>query len=63
MCAQTVREALQTVAGVKKVRVNLRRKEVAIAATSETKIESLIEALKATGYRANPAAAKSYSSS
>ncbi|MDJ0595269.1 MAG: heavy metal-associated domain-containing protein [Pleurocapsa sp. MO_226.B13] len=54
MCAQTVREALQKVAGVNKVKVNLSQKKVtlAIAAELEVSVESLIKALEPTGYRA-----------
>ncbi len=56
MCAQTVREALQKVAGVKKVKVNLSQKRVivAYAAELEVSVESLIKALEPTGYRAKP---------
>nr|MDJ0578288.1 heavy metal-associated domain-containing protein [Xenococcaceae cyanobacterium MO_234.B1] len=56
MCAQTVREALQKVAGVKKVKVNLSQKKVtvALAADLEVSVESLIKALEPTGYRAKP---------
>ena len=56
MCAQTVREALQKVSGVKKVKVNLSQKKVtvAIAADLEISVESLIKALESTGYRAKP---------
>lgn len=54
MCAQTVREALQKVAGVERVQVNLSRKTITVATAPETKIEAetLIEALKPTGYQA-----------
>ncbi len=54
MCAQTVREALQKVAGVNKVKVNLPQKRVvvAIADDLDMSVESLIQALKPTGYRA-----------
>ena len=56
MCAQTVREALQKVAGVKKVKVNLSQKKVivALAKDLEVDVESLIKALEPTGYRAQP---------
>ncbi|MDJ0536659.1 MAG: heavy metal-associated domain-containing protein [Xenococcaceae cyanobacterium MO_207.B15] len=56
MCAQTVREALQKVAGVNKVKVNLSQKKVtvAIADCLEVSVESLIQALEPTGYRAKP---------
>ena len=56
MCAQTVREALQKVAGVKKVKVNLSQKKVivALAKDLEVNVESLIKALEPTGYRAKP---------
>ncbi len=56
MCAQTLREALQKVAGVNKVKVNLSQKKVtvAIAADLEVSVESLIKALEPTGYRAKP---------
>ena len=56
MCAQTVREALQKVAGVNKVKVNLSRKKVTvgIADEQEISVECLIQALEPTGYRANP---------
>ncbi len=56
MCAQTVREALQKVAGVNKVKVNLSQKRVivAYAAELEVSVESLIKALEPTGYRAKP---------
>lgn len=47
MCAQTV-------PGVKKVRVDLKRRQVAIAADPLVKITSLLEALAPTGYRAEP---------
>ena len=54
MCAQTVREALQKVAGVNKIKVNLSQKKVtlAIAKDLEVDIESLIKALEPTGYQA-----------
>ena len=62
MCAQTVREALQKVAGVKKVKVNLSQKKVTVAYREadlfeiandlEISVESLIKALEPTGYRA-----------
>ena len=54
MCAQTVREALQKVSGVNKVKVNLSQKKVtvAIAANLEISVETLIKALEPTGYRA-----------
>lgn len=54
MCAQTVREALQKVVGVNKVKVNLSQKRVtvAIAVEREITVESLIHALEPTGYRA-----------
>ncbi|MGV2829348.1 heavy-metal-associated domain-containing protein [Myxosarcina sp. GI1(2024)] len=64
MCAQTVREALRKVEGVKQVRINLARKNVAIAAAPEIEVDSLIEALKPTGYRAeaiDPARANKFS--
>ena len=56
MCAQTVREALQKVAGVNKVKVNLSQKRITveIAADLEVSVESLIQALEPTGYRAKP---------
>ncbi|MDJ0742126.1 MAG: heavy metal-associated domain-containing protein [Xenococcaceae cyanobacterium MO_167.B27] len=71
MCAQTVREALQKVAGVNKVKVNLSQKKVTvahrvhevrrrladlfeIADCLEVSVESLIQALEPTGYRAKP---------
>ena len=64
MCAQTVREALQKVAGVKKVKVNLSQKKVTVAYREadlfesandlEISVESLIKALEPTGYRAKP---------
>ena len=56
MCAQTVREALQKVAGVNRVKVNLSQKKVTVAipAESEISIKSLIKALEPTGYRAKP---------
>ena len=56
MCAQTVREALQKVAGVNKVKVNLSQKKVivAIADGLEVSVESLIQALEPTGYRTKP---------
>ena len=64
MCAQTVREALQKVAGVKKVKVNLSQKKVTVAYREadlfeisedlEVDIESLIKALEPTGYKAQP---------
>jgi copper chaperone CopZ len=62
MCAQTVREALQKVAGVQQIKVNLSQKKVTIvycqaklweiASDPEVKIQSLIKALEPTGYRA-----------
>ena len=54
MCAQTVREALQKVAGVNKVKVNLSQKKVTVAISDglEISFESLIQALEPTGYRA-----------
>ncbi len=53
MCAQTVREALQKVAGVTKVKVNLSQKKVTVAFANdlEISVESLIKALEPTGYR------------
>ena len=56
MCAQTVREALQKVAGVNKVKVNLSQKRVTVAYADglEVSVESLIQALEPTGYRAKP---------
>ena len=56
MCTQTVREALQKVAGVNKVKVNLSQKKVTvtIADELEVSVESLIKALEPTGYRAKP---------
>ena len=54
MCAQTVREALQKVSGVNKVKVNLSQKRVTVIlpVESETSVESLIQALEPTGYGA-----------
>ena len=56
MCAQTVREALQKVAGVKKVKVNLSQKKVtvAIAKDLEVNVGFFIKALEPTGYQAQP---------
>ncbi|MEM8831133.1 MAG: heavy metal-associated domain-containing protein [Cyanobacteria bacterium P01_G01_bin.19] len=56
MCAQTVREALQKVSGVKQVKVNLSKKRVTIILPieSEISVESLIQALDTTGYEAKP---------
>ncbi len=56
MCAQTVREALQKVAGVNQVKVNLYQKKVTVEITSdrETTVESLIKTLETTGYPAKP---------
>ena len=64
MCAQTVREALQKVTGVTKVKVNLSQKRVTVAYREadlfeiandlEISVESLIKALEPTGYRAKP---------
>ena len=54
MCAQTVREVLQKVSGVNKVKVNLSQKRVRVIMPiqSETSVESLIQALEPTGYGA-----------
>ena len=54
MCAQTVIEALQKVSGVNKVQVNLSQKRVTVILSieSEISVESLIQALEPTGYRA-----------
>ena len=56
MCAQTVREALQKVSGVNKVKVNLSQKRVTVILPieSEVSVESLIQALEPTGYGAKP---------
>jgi copper chaperone CopZ len=54
MCAQTVREALQKVVGVKRVSVDLAEKRVAIATDLQVDVKSLIKALKSTGYRSKP---------
>ncbi len=56
MCAQTVREALQKVAGVNKVKVNLSQKKVTVLIPKdlEISVESLIKALEPTGYQAQP---------
>lgn len=56
MCAQTIREALQKVAGVKKVKINLSQKKVtlAIAKDLDISVESLIKTLEPTGYQAQP---------
>ena len=56
MCAQTVREALQKVSGVNKVKVNLSQKTVTVILSieSEIRVESLIQALAPTGYKAKP---------
>ena len=54
MCAQTVRETLQKVTGVNKVKVNLSQKKVTVAIANDLEItvESLIKALAPTGYQA-----------
>ena len=54
MCAQTVREAIQKVAGVNKVKVDLSQKKVTVVIPNdlEVSVESLIKALEPTGYRA-----------
>jgi copper chaperone CopZ len=64
MCAQTVREALQKVAGVQKIKINLSQKKVTvvycqaklleISSDREIQIQSLMKALEPTGYRAKP---------
>lgn len=56
MCAQTVREALQKVSGVNKVKVNLSQKmfTVILSIESQISVESLIKALYTTGYQAKP---------
>lgn len=54
MCAQTVREALQKINGVKRVKVNLSQKKVAveIVCNQEYTTAFLIKTLETRGYRA-----------
>ncbi|HBR00741.1 MAG TPA: copper chaperone [Cyanobacteria bacterium UBA11691] len=52
MCADTVKQALQKVNGVVRVKVNVGKKEIAVSIDQKANITSdmLIDALKPTGY-------------
>jgi copper chaperone CopZ len=53
-CAATVEKALSTVAGVKKVKINLRRGEAQVTVGPDSRVDTkdLIDAVKSTGYGA-----------
>ncbi|ABW31656.1 heavy-metal-associated domain-containing protein [Acaryochloris marina] len=55
MCAQTVKEALKKVSGVKKVQVKLSKKQVNVAIIENREVDfaSLASALEPTGYQAD----------
>ena len=55
MCADTVKQALQQVEGVLKVKVNIGKKTIAVSVGEKAAVtgDMLINTLKTTGYKAS----------
>jgi copper chaperone CopZ len=55
-CVKHVTEALESVAGVKRVQVDLEKHEATVAAKADTDVGSMLKAVEAAGYQATPKA-------